>query len=159
MIVEPPCPSYIYLIDTDQYAGNFEREVVAYATGCASSEDRYAVVAGHYRTAFPEDYRGRYNSIMYDVVAEMPDYQGFMCVAGIGGTPVQVGQETQHRSVVIYLVRRPSDELLRRWLDRAREYLDDPQKYDSHEFVPRATVFGARLLRVERVFHPEWAAA
>lgn len=68
----------------------------------------------------------------------MPDYQGFMRIAGIGGEPLRVGTQTIHRSVVIYLAERPSDELLRRWLDRARAYLADPQKYGSHEFTTEA---------------------
>jgi hypothetical protein len=121
---------YILCIDTDQYSGNFEREMCAYATGnvgeCEVGRDQ----AEKYYTETGKD-----DSI--DEVIEQPDDHGCCRPCAIQPTPGWTnnghGKNTRlkksekikypaYNSVGIFLAEIPNDEILDLILERCRKF-------------------------------------
>ena len=77
-----PDDYFIFVVDTEQYAGNFEREMTAYCTGvigeCGNGDEH----AKQFKEACPE-----MMSLMDEIVASVPDEHGCYRPASIYATP------------------------------------------------------------------------
>jgi len=65
--------NYLFLIDTDQYAGNFEREMCAYLTGRVGDCNVGKEFAAIFHTEVPNA------DSLFDNVASVPDEEGGCC--------------------------------------------------------------------------------
>ena len=76
-----PLPEYVFVIDTEQYAGNFERSLCAYVTGCVGECTVGEEDAVRFRLEFPDD------NPFEDLVQDVPDESGCRRPATVWATP------------------------------------------------------------------------
>lgn len=142
MSAAPHQSCWLVVVDTDQYAGNFERMLVAYMTGaigeCELGEEQADVARQELPKGFPEPIQ------FSDGRCDRP--------AALWETPKSLHPKPKHRysSVMCAFEDRPTDEQLAILAMRARRYFGTPLhwKYPG-EPVPK--VLGVRLLRHEVV--------
>jgi len=132
---------WIFIIDTDSYAGNFEREMCAYMTGrvgeCGVGEE----MAERYR----EDAGVRQGSEPNERIVDMPDDHGCLrpvAIRAMPGTGVC-------NSVAIFMDRRPTDSEVESMIDRAKRYV--AERIGVRECDERIGVIGFRLLLRETI--------
>ena len=105
---------YIFVIDTDSYAGNFEREMCAYVTGqtgeCGVGED-YAKRA---HNEIPQAQKTELESIVKSVM----DDHGCYRPVSIHSNP-RISKPNSN-SVGIYFSQKPSQDLVNMMKDRAK---------------------------------------
>jgi len=108
---------WIFLIDTDSYAGNFEREMCAYMTGrvgeCGVGDEmveRYCREMGVHPDSEPNPH-----------VVSMPDDDGCSRPASCWATPGAGACNT----VAIFMDRPPSAEEVGSMIDRAKRYITE----------------------------------
>lgn len=99
-MVLPTDDCFVFVIKTDEHAGNFEREMCAYITGALGTTD----VGAKESEKFQKQYPAKYNDFE-DLVADFSDEYG-------GHTPVTVWDHDDCSCVVIFFNTRPSDKLL-----------------------------------------------
>ncbi len=122
-----PDDFYMFVIDTNSYSGNFEREVCAYITGqvaevsSSDAEDQAALAL----QAMPEVVK-EFEDLMLDVQDDPDMYPSFVAnwpTPGYGsngrGKEVKLTPENKdeyhypaHLSVAIFFSERPSDKLI-----------------------------------------------
>lgn len=149
----------LLIIDTDQYAGNFEREITGFITG------------RHNETSHGEDEAAEFHQFCKDndkVLLDKEiafngadvDYEGHYAVCTIyptnglrninGETVKVVEPHTEgypiYNSVAIFFRNRPSDEALALMKQRAEEWCDRTPNSDHREAV---NITGWRLLKRE----------
>lgn len=61
---------YIFVVDTDIYAGNFERQMTAYVTGCVGDCGVGEKEAKMFKAVVPEDIAERIEDNIYSVADE-----------------------------------------------------------------------------------------
>lgn len=89
---------YIFIIDTDEYAGNFEREMCAFCTGTVGDCE-----VGHKeRKMFVEDCGKDKAEKMLEMLDQQCDDHGCFRPASIGGN--------KNKSVYIYFYDKPCKE-------------------------------------------------
>jgi len=153
-----------FVVDTDEYAGNFERDLVAYMTGQVGECEVGEECAEKYREA----------GLKEDVyVISQPDDHGCMRPASIFPNPDwwNDGKGNHKRwseaapkgktwpayySVVAWLGKRPPEKTLALWAARAKEFSLNPQACGCNQFVPKFNITGVRLIeqKVQIVSHP-----
>jgi hypothetical protein len=130
---------YVLCLDTDKYAGNFERETCAYCTGqtgeCGKGEKEakefYFDMEGH-------EEMEQVVSEVGEIILQVPDEHGTLRPCYIWPTPGWfnngMGTHTRisepgeiawpaYNSVAIFFEEMPSEELLELIIGRAEEYL------------------------------------
>ena len=154
-----------FVIDTDEYAGNFERPLVAYMTGRVGECEVGEECAAKYVEAGLE--------VDYDCVIDQPDEHGCMRPASVFPNPDwwNDGKGNHRRwseaapkgkawpayySVVAWLGERPSEEVLALWATRAKEFSIDPQACGAGRFTPKFNITGVRLIeqKIQIISHP-----
>ncbi len=97
--------SYIFVIDTEQYSGNFEREMCAYCTG------RYGQCeVGREESKIFEDEVGDPYELFDFIIERSDDDNGCMRPVSIWPTPnVEEGQ-VHYLSVAIFMEKEPTKE-------------------------------------------------
>lgn len=179
-------PMYIFIVDTDTYAGNFERELTAYCTGCVGEcgvGDNHAVV-------FNEECPG----VNMEAIIEMvPDENGCRRPTSIWPTPgfwndglgsewpdsmwgsveacrkyeesakkhnvsakVPMGRYPSYQSVAMFFCEQPSEEILKLLQERARKF--EGVKPRILGVKPRFKILGFRLVRGEYKEEQIWSS-
>ena len=103
---------YIFVIDTDSYAGNFEREMTAYVIG----EVGECGVGEKYASAFDEEV---HPVDLEDISEYRIDYRGFR-----RPTSKYLSADGNYNSVAIFLNGMLDDETIDYMKLRARKYLN-----------------------------------
>ncbi len=75
--------NFIFVIDTDQYSGNFERELCAYCTGMYGECEVGKEIAEKFEEKFPDEY----NKLHQIIDCFVPDKHGTGWPAAIWPTP------------------------------------------------------------------------
>ncbi len=137
----------LFAIDTEQYAGNFEREMCAYVTGhvgeCAVGAEAaaaYVAETGRRPLDFVEDRPTGDNDVFSPCdIYPTPGWFNH----GMGGEKYHA-----YLSVAIFVTRVPADEDLRFMKERANKFLDYCQK-SGDTFAPKQiTITGFRIVEV-----------
>lgn len=77
-----PSSVYIFIVDTNEYAGNFERELTAHCTGQVGECGVGNETAEAFRKQFPEEFKA-----LDPLIEQQPDDHGVMRPASIHPTP------------------------------------------------------------------------
>lgn len=108
--------SYIFLIHTDSYAGNFEREMCAYSTGrigeCEVGEEEASNFKREFDETICEDFA--------NIIESRPDDGGCW-------RPCEMWDEAgknEYHSVAIFFLAKPSAELVQIMKNRSEEFAD-----------------------------------
>jgi hypothetical protein len=148
---------YTLCIDTEQYAGNFEREMTAWVCGLANCEGRVDVlrVAKLAREEIPESVQDWFEEHTR-AGGEYNDCCGIVPTPGWfndgSGHHFKEGQNTKcwrkhkwpaYQSVGIYLDAKPPEEVLAVVRERAASYNEACPHSMSHEHI---TITGFRLV-------------
>lgn len=160
----------IFVIDTDEYAGNFERQMTAYITGCVGACGVGEDIA---EDALKE--LGHTSSDWADgIIIQVPDDHGCWRPCSIFPTPGWVNDgkgghfrkgekdlETEYpcyNSVGIYLGEQLDENLLTLLMDRAKKYNSYiAEKAKGDDFIYRfrsGNISGFRLIE-EKTTHEE----
>jgi len=137
---------YYFVIDTDTYAGNFERPLCAYVTGCVGD-----CGVGQKEA---EQARQELGDALDDLVGAEPDEHGCWRPVKIYPTPGiynnGMGKVSKKKpspwypaycSVAIVVHERPSDETFKLMVDRAQGYSEENGfKITGFRFVTERTV-------------------
>lgn len=132
---------YLFVIDTEDYAGNFEREMCAYLTGRVGE----CLVGRDMAELFTEET----GLEAFENVFDLPDEHGCHRPAAIHVTPG--GRD--YNSVAIAFKTRPTDDQVKLMKERALAFAALPAK--TYGGPPRGSqvskVTGFRLVREEKV--------
>jgi hypothetical protein len=169
-------PRWSFVVDTDSYAGNFDRELSSFVVGrCDEGGDHRGAP---YREMFEKEIRGHGRRGHFEkedpfeglVVTRVDDHgDDFICRAPMSLAPtpgysndgkgivskLKSGKEPKHpayNSVAIFLSRKPTDAELRLLAERAKKFSNlPPLKPWDH----RPKFLGCRLVeeRTEIVSH------
>lgn len=131
-----PQQKYIFIIDTEDYAGNFERDLCAWMTGMTGE-------CGVGKT-FARDVPVTVSSLFEDILDHRPDDHGIRRPCSIWPTPgwvqdgngneyrIRIGSKKKtypaHMSVAIFFDQRPTTMMRRVLLERARTFNDALKK-------------------------------
>lgn len=139
---------WIFIIDTDQYAGNFEREMCAYCTGmigqCEVGDDMAAL--------FEEDLGLEADKVHED--NPFMDYVDLWVMDDHGcGRPASIWRDArgaEYNSVAIFFQQEPTEELIKIMKERAQKFTKDrpdSKDYNSLEGNKPFNVLGFRMLK------------
>lgn len=114
---KPGKVKWAFVVDTSDYAGNFERELSVFLVGrCDMEDDRCVYLEELYRKELPKD-------PFEDLVTFRVDDHGDDHIArspmALAPTP---GKKATYNSVAIFLGRRPKDAELKILVERARRF-------------------------------------
>jgi len=102
--------TYAIIIDTDQYAGNFEREATAYATGCVGECEVGKNMADDFHTDYPDmQFSEKINQIVDDHACHRP-------------VEIVTNDEGIYNSFAIHFDEKPTVEELKFISERVKEY-------------------------------------
>jgi hypothetical protein len=116
---------WAFIIDTDSYAGNFERELAAYCTGataqCNHGDGEAELFDRDFNCAggWPDEQK----SPFYEGVDHRPDDHGNF-------RPVSIYQRrglkgSDYHSLVIFFYKKPTDEQIRILKERAHKFVNE----------------------------------
>ncbi len=144
-MTEPPANAWVFVIDTEQYAGNFERELCAFLTGqvgdCGKGDD------------YVDHLKDRPS---FENVWHVPDDHGAHRPASIWATPgwsndgkgnhsKKPGKWPAHLSVAIFFESRPTPEQIKFLKANAAKFNDF-----RGEFIVEITITDFRLLHITK---------
>jgi len=149
---------YAIIIDTDQYSGNFEREMCAYCTGqvgdCGVGEEEQAL--------FDEKYGDEFRDNIYELIEQRSDDHGCFRPCSIEPTPGYCnngmgknckeedaegddGRYPAYQSVGIYFYDKPSQEIIDMIKERAAEFVTMKSKHYPYK-KRTMKILGFRLI-------------
>lgn len=136
---------WVFVIDTDQYAGNFEREMCAYCTGmigqCGVGEEMMEL--------FKEDFKLEANK--YDEDNPFMDYIDIWVMNDDGcGRPTSIWRSPSGdgcNSVAIFFEQEPTEELIKIMKERAQSFVKDRPDAKEHRTTNPFKILGFRLLK------------
>jgi hypothetical protein len=146
---KPPADEFIFIVDTSEYAGNFERNLVAFMTGQIGE----CSVGFECLDYFLDEADDAEKEFVERAVVQKPDDHGTFRPASIWVTPGRMRTTADGReypaydSVAVFLSEAPPEEYLNRWHERALRFGKDPQEYGCNEYVPSFEVQGSRLVK------------
>lgn len=162
----PNCDSWIFVVDTNMYSGNFERCLCAYMTGvigdCGVGDDVQGIVRG--------DFDEKTRATLDDLVMQVTDDHGCYRPVSIWPTPgwwndgngkhYRVGegpvnvrrQWPAYQSVAIFLRKKPSTGIINLLKARASAYLKDPRMTGMETPYKGDSVAEFK----KAVLHPAW---
>lgn len=106
---------YVLVIDTDQYAGSFEREMVAFMTGQVGDCDVGQEEANKFAEEFPD-------MDLEDTIGREADEIGCSRPASAWPSP---GNNPNYNSVACFLEKLPPENQLLFLVNRAKKYCDE----------------------------------
>lgn len=112
------CVPHALVIDTDAYAGNFEREMCSWITGF---EGEYYPGGIEYIVNTAQEQLGKTSRHIIDLMGGVNDDEFGRCEVVMTNSP---GQTRDYHSVAILFERKPSKELLQLMAERARSFPD-----------------------------------
>jgi len=127
---------WIFVIDTNEYAGNFERDLCAYITGQTGDCD----VGKEYSKMFYE----KYSDELFDgcIISE-PDDHGCYRPCSIWMTK----DIQKYNSVAIFFASEPTDEQMNIMKQRSIEFPKEDYKWDFDKgYLKDVEVLGFRLI-------------
>ena len=142
----------IVVIDTDAYAGNFEREMCAYITGqigdCCVGDKKAALAAEELAevTIFNgEEQEPILEYFEYSVEHEGDEHGCYR--------PVQIWDDLDngYKSLAIFFNEIPPDEVLAIMLERAKEFAATYRSYSGAEITP-FQVYAIRVLEPKMTY-------
>jgi hypothetical protein len=134
-----------FVIDTDSYAGNFEREMASFIVG--RCDDYGTHRGGKYVDMFKEDYpnedpfEGKYGSIVADRMTELGNSPG--------RSPVSIAcadDSEEFESVEIFFDEEPTAKQLKVLKYRAQKFADTAKNRSGE---PMCKILDCRLVRTE----------
>jgi hypothetical protein len=137
MAVDFRPPPYVFIIDTDTYAGNFERPLCAHITGQVGECGVGGEQAAKARLEIQEDVLAWFD----DLVISMPDDHGCHRPASIWRSP-----DGPYNSVAIFLEAKPPDEIFDLMCERAHTYTPS-----HHQFDVIGNILAIRLIQLKLV--------
>ena len=109
-------PSYLFVVDTNNYAGNFEREMCAYMTGiigeCEKGDNEAEIAEGE----IVDDVRNKLD----DLIMLVPDENG--CSRPVTIYPSKDNMN-EYNSLAISMSEKPSKKIIQLLKYRAQEYV------------------------------------
>ena len=130
-----------FVIDTDSYAGNFEREMCAYVTGvvgdCTTGEDFAAI----YLQETKEE-----ESQFLDYIEQRPDEHGNFRPTSIYKT--KGPKKEPYNSVAIFFNKRPSDSMISLMKSRVEKFAEAKRNITPYNKNFQLTIHKFRLIRV-----------
>jgi len=142
---------WVFIIDTDQYAGNFEREMCAYCTGTIGQCE----VGKEMATLFEEDFEledGKYGGEDNPFI----DYVDNWVMGEDGcGRPTSIWRSSvgaEYNSVAIFFQEEPTEEHIKIMKERSQNFAKnrpDSKDYNSSESNKPINILGFRLLKQE----------
>ena len=153
---------YVLVVDTDSYAGNFERELTAYCTGQIGECEKGSRQAQDFR-----DFMPWLDNPFDDIVTQRGDDRGTMRPTAIYPTPGRTNNGTgQHsdvtpdnpykypafESVAIFFSEKPTKLMIDIIKDRATEFAENRVVIGKPAPVK---VLGFRLITEHTVYHKE----
>jgi len=153
-------PRWSFVIDTDAYAGNFERALCAYVTGRHCGTGRVAAYLEMYQREVPEDF---FESLHEQRVDDHGDDHIARAPMALAPTPgwgrrddgnhyeLEDGEEAPHpayQSVAIFLSRQPTQEELQALAARAYAF---PQLPREKPWDARPKILGCRVVEERTV--------
>lgn len=134
-MISKPTSNYLFVIDTDSYAGNFDRELCGYLTGDPNnyhSAADYAQMCEEEDTIFSED-----------IISKMD-----VCESENGPTTVTIikNDKNIYNSVAILFEKKPTKKEIETMKARAEKFV---KSVFIEEFCSRFNILGFRLLKSE----------
>lgn len=158
MTETPTHSKYIFLIDTDEYAGNFERDLCAYMTGmigeCGVGDDCQKIYAEDKGFGLPEGSCSVIRNNPYDdMLVNEPDDHG--C-----GRPTSIWKSSNglYNSVAIFFLYKPTKEMIEDMKQRAVDFSNHKGKLADIPFLGKFKVKGFRLIKVIPAVYEELEA-
>jgi hypothetical protein len=109
---------YIFVIDTDAYAGSFERELTAYVTGEVGECGVGRELADLFRFECPDQHWFEANT------CHRPDDTGCLRPTYIYPSLTSSEEKTVYNSVAIFLDARPEPEIVEFMISRVRKLVE-----------------------------------
>lgn len=112
-----PKDGFAFIIDTDSYAGNFEREMCAHITGCVGD------------CGVGEEFAEAEISKLFPNVQNVPDDNG--CYRPTSCWPVAIKEGQRHpdcNAVAIFFDTKPTDEQIKLMKERSLTFNDADSK-------------------------------
>lgn len=110
---------YSFIIDTNSYSGNFEREMCAFLTGqvgeCGVGDEH----AKEFKEQFPNEY-----AIFEDIIGSESDDNGCYRPCDITETPGRFTKHPAYESVLIHFCKKPPTEIIEFMERRALEFAE-----------------------------------
>lgn len=133
--------NYEFVIDTDKYAGNFERELCAYMTGFWDGETHGKFQADQFEEEFGienpfEDY--------IHFAPTCDDDVPIMAPQCIEPTPDKYKVKDRYSSVGIFFCKRPTPELIEILKERAYKFAEEGTIFDR---PVKMKILGFRMLK------------
>jgi len=113
--------SYLMVIMTDSYAGNFERKLCAYATGAVGECEVGYREARDFTEEFGDDFTNNLREIIRDEPDDHGCHRPVTMMATIEGDPNH-GMGLNYSNVAIFFDDIPTEEEFEIIVSRAREY-------------------------------------
>ena len=135
-------PKFIFVIDTTDYAGNFERELCAYVTGQIGD-----CGAGHDLREVALEEQPRLDEIFEDTVKQYHDDHGCW-------RPCQIwpNKKGKYNSVAIFFFERPTEEQIEIIKVRAAKFVKEiKSKYIDMSQIKK--ILGFRLIESTVVYN------
>jgi len=135
-------PSYLFVVDTSNYAGNFEREMCAYMTGVigdCGKGDKEADIA---TTEIPIELKYELD----DLIMLVPDEHG--CCRPVTIYPSK-DKTDEYRSLAISMDEKPSKKIIQLLKYRAQKYaMAKPclEEWNKHN-LDNLKILGFRLVK------------
>lgn len=125
-----PHDCYCFVVDTDSYAGNFERDMCAYMTGCIGECE----VGEEYKNLYFTEYKKEIE--LYDVIDEN------CCRRPV--TRFENKNGKYNSFIIFFGPKKPSPKIIKRLKDRAYKFLTC-KNFCEFDTKPKQ-IFGFRLL-------------
>jgi hypothetical protein len=110
---------YVFIIDTNEYAGNFEREMTAFCVGQIGDCE----VGYKEEERFKEELGEDFWEVMEGLIEQRADDHG--CCRP---TEIQPGPDKDYNSVGIFFYDKPKQDIINMIKERAREFTHTKQR-------------------------------
>ena len=133
---------WIFVIDTDEYAGNFEREMTAYITGCVGDCGVGEEMKKLYEKEFGvNEYE---DSIFSDLLEHRPNEYG--CCRPCSMWPDQSGK---FNSVGIFFIKKPKSKIIELMKKRANKFAEVKRTKSDNSWDKnfKLEILGFRLIQ------------
>lgn len=159
---------WIFVIDTDEYAGNFERAMTAYLTGCTGD----CGVGEKFAAMFVKEVGEKEQEKFYDVTEQRPDDHGchrpcaiyptngwyndgngkhYKDVPKAGATVKKKTKYPAYLSVGIFFNEKPTKAQIKLMKDRASKFVEACKEDNKRIGIPmnpeKLNITGFRLVR------------
>ena len=145
---------YMFVVDTDRYAGNFERQMCAYITGHIGD----CGVGGEEKKLF-EDEEGNY---LYELlwtnntyIVNIADERGCYRPCIIKPNPRHSNKFPAYLSVAIFFSEPPTEEIVS-FLKRRAEKFCAEYWHNKSKLNEKVTIEGYRLLQFKTTIEEIW---